>query len=89
MVNEYGYIFYLYLWEKFELWCVYIFFNLKRLKLCGFVFMVLFGCLWILSFYDFLNNKVVNMWFRFIYIYVLSRFICGIVIKNLKSIKNC
>lgn len=61
MVNEYGYIFYLYLWEKFELWCVYIFFNLKRLKLCGFVFMVLFGCLWILSFYD-LNFWIIKLW---------------------------
>lgn len=64
------------------------FFNLKRSKSCGLVSMVLFGCLRISSPHDLLNNKAVNTWLRSTHIHALSRPICGIVIKNLKSIKN-
>lgn len=82
-------IFFIYIHERNLNYDALIFFcNLKRSKSCGLVSMVLFGCLRISSPHDLLNNKAVNTWLRSTHIHALSRPICGIVIKNLKSIKN-
>lgn len=82
-------IFFIYIHERnLNYDALIFFFNLKRSKSCGLVSMVLFGCLRISSPHDLLNNKAVNTWLRSTHIHALSRPICGIVIKNLKSIKN-
>lgn len=73
-----------------EIWTMMRSYFFKKIKI---VWACLYGIVWLFtnfkpSWLKFLNNKAVNTWLRSTHIHALSRPICGIVIKNLKSIKN-